>query len=143
MRERFAADVLSKNPSVVVILGGTNDIRLEQSPDVSAISAMASAAAAAGIRVILGTVPPSELWLGSTFLTQAETAPAIMSFNGQLRDLASSYGYGVADYYPAMVNRDGSPNQNLFLTDHIHPNAQGYEVMWNMLRPVIDRAESQ
>jgi lysophospholipase L1-like esterase len=143
MQSRFAADVLANNPSVVVILGGTNDLALQESPNIDAISAMAQAAAAAGVRVVLGTVPPSELWLGSTFLTQAETVPAIEGFNAQLKQLASANGYAVADYYPAMVNPDGSPNENLFLSDHIHPNADGYAVMWNVLRPVLVNAEAQ
>ena len=137
MQQRFASDVLAKNPAVVVILGGTNDIRLEETPNVDAISAMAQAAATAGARVVISTVPPSELWLGSTFLTEAETTPAITRFNAQLRDLADAYGYAVADYYPVMVNADGSPDEALFLPDHIHPNATGYDAMWRVLRPVV------
>jgi lysophospholipase L1-like esterase len=87
---------------------------------------MAETAATAGARVVIATVPPSELWLGSTFLTEAETNPAIRSFNTQLVLLASAHGYLLADYYSAMVNSDGSSNQKLFLSDHIHPNADGY-----------------
>jgi acyl-CoA thioesterase I len=143
MQSRFAADVLANNPSVVVILGGTNDLALQESPNIDAISAMAQAAATAGVRVVLGTVPPSELWLGSTFLTQAETTPAIAGFNAQLKQLASANGYAVADYYVAMVNPDGSPNENLFLSDHIHPNADGYAVMWSVLHPMLVNVEAQ
>jgi lysophospholipase L1-like esterase len=143
MEPRFASDVLAYNPAVVVILGGTNDLRLQESPDVGAIAAMAQAAAAAGVRVIIGTVPPSELWLGSTFLTEAETTPAIERFNAELRMLASAHGYTMADYYAAMVNPDGSPNESLFLSDHIHPNADGYAAMWGVLRPVLVNVEAQ
>ena len=75
MQSRFAADVLANNPSVVVILGGTNDLALLESPNIDAISAMAQTAATAGVRVVVGTVLPSELWLGSTFLTQAIIVP--------------------------------------------------------------------
>jgi lysophospholipase L1-like esterase len=83
------------------------------------------------------------LWLVSTFLTQAETTPAIEGFNAQLKQLAPANGYAVADYYVAMVNPDGSPNENLFLSDHIHPNADGYAVMWSVLRPVLVSVEAQ
>jgi acyl-CoA thioesterase I len=143
MQQRFESDVLAHNPALVVILGGTNDLRLQQNPNVDAIAAMAEAAATAGVRVVIGTVPPSELWLGSTFLTQAQTTPTIESFNTQLRLLASAHGYTVVDYYPAMVNPDGSSNENLFISDHIHPNADGYAVMWSVLRPVLVGAEAQ
>jgi lysophospholipase L1-like esterase len=142
MQQRFATDVMAKNPAVVVILGGTNDLRLEQNPSTDAIAAMADTAATAGAHVVIGTVPPSELWLGSTFLTQAETIPAIKQFNSQLTLLASAHGYLVADYYSAMVNSDGSSNQNLFLSDHIHPNSDGYAVMWSALRPMLATLES-
>ena len=137
MQQRFATDVLAKNPGIVVILGGTNDLAKQQAPSTDAIAAMAEAAATAGVHVVIGTVPPSELWLGSTFLTQAETAPAIEQFNSQLKLLASAHGYLVADYYSAMVNSGGSSDQNLFLSDHIHPNAAGYAVMWSVLRQVL------
>ena len=143
MQQRFASDVLSKNPDIVVILGGTNDLRLEDSPSIDSIAAMASAAAAAGIHVVIGTVPPSELWLGSTFLTQAQTGPAIRQFNLQLRQLASAQGYDLADYWSPMVDGDGSTNEDLFLSDRIHPNADGYAVMWAVLRPVLVKVEAQ
>ena len=142
MQQRFATDVMAQNPNIVVILGGTNDLRLEQNPGTDSIAAMAEAAAMGGARVVIGTVPPSELWLGSTFLTQAETTPAIKQFNNQLTLLASAHGYQVADYYSAMLNPDGSSNQNLFLSDHIHPNANGYSVMWGVLRPVLVTLEA-
>ena len=142
MQQRFATDVLAKKPDVVVILGGTNDLRLLQNPSTSAIDDMAASAAAAGIRVVIGTVPPSELWLGSTFLTQAETTPAILRFNFELKRVAAAQGYFVVDYYSAMVNPDGSSNQDLFLSDHIHPNAAGYAVMWGALRPVLATFET-
>jgi lysophospholipase L1-like esterase len=137
MRQRFASDVLSKDPDIVVILGGTNDLRLEENPSIDSIASMAASAATAGVHVVIGTVPPSELWLGSTFLTQAETGPAIERFNAQLLRLAAAQGYAVADYWSAMLSADGSTNENLFLSDGIHPNADGYDVMWSVLRPVL------
>ncbi len=144
MQQRFAADVLARSPQVVVILGGTNDIRLQQNPTVDAIASMAQHASAAGIRVIIGTVPPSELWLGSTFLTESQSIAAVTTFNEQLQALASAYGYAVVDYYSALANAQGLPKDDgYFLTDHIHPSAEGYVIMWNVLRPVLVSVEAQ
>jgi lysophospholipase L1-like esterase len=42
-----------------------------------------------------------------------------------------------------MAKSDGSSNQDLFLPDHIHPNAAGYSVMWGVLRPVLATFEVQ
>ena len=119
MQQRFATDVLAIAPDIVMILGGTNDIARDRTPTVGNIAAMADAAAAAGVTVVIGTVPPSEIWLGSTFLTQSETTPTILRFNTELERIAAAHGYLVADYYSAMVNSDGSSNQDLFLSDHI------------------------
>jgi lysophospholipase L1-like esterase len=57
--------------------------------------------------------------------------------------LVSANGYVVADYYSAVLNSDGSSNQSLFISDHIHPNADGYAVMWSVLRPVLATPEKQ
>lgn len=137
MLARFQTDVLAQHPSVVVILGGSTDLRVTPDATIDSISAMAEQAAAAGAEVILGTVPPSALWTASTFLTQEQTLPAIQQWNSQLKTLAAAYGYKVADYYAVMVNPDGTENTSLFIADAIHPDSAGYAVMWSVVNVCI------
>jgi lysophospholipase L1-like esterase len=131
MEARFAADVLALHPAVVVILGGTNDISIGDYDGYTVypthIFNMVQAAEAAGARVIVGTVPPGK----------EDTTHAIPAFNKAIRDGASSYGYTVADYYPALLSPDGSENLSLFNPDGIHPNQAGYAVMWPVLAGVL------
>lgn len=140
MLARFDADVLSRRPDVVVILAGTNDVHLEVGATVDSIATMAERAAASGARVVLGTVPPSALWTARfTVLTEADTDSTIRNWNTQLKLLANAYGYQIADYHTAMLNPDGTPNLSLFMADEVHPDSDGYAVMWSVLRPVLVR----
>jgi lysophospholipase L1-like esterase len=137
MLARFSA-VLEKKPSVVVILGGTNDLRQIEAPFTDNIAKMADRAAAAGARVVICTVPPASQSLLPTSVSgysDATNDARIRQFNSQLKMLASGFGYQLADYYSAMVNVDGSQKVALFVsTDLIHPNTDGYRVMWPVVR---------
>lgn len=148
MLARFDQDVLSLHPSVVIILGGTNDIRLTGSDDPSSLFAMVQKAEAFGAKVIVGTLPPNESWLTpetcsycTVFITRDEGLALYAKFNDEIRQGALIYGYKVADYYRAMINPDGSQNASLFDSSLVHPNAQGYVVMVDVLRPVLEVAQ--
>lgn len=132
MLARFDADVLARNPQVVVILGGTNDIRNHAQVDTGALFAMVQKTLAANVRVIIGTLPPAES-LGTDAATKR---PLFAVFNGQVKDGATGLGYHVVDYHSVMVLPDGSIDRRLFLDD-LHPNEFGYNAMWSVLRPVL------
>lgn len=137
MLARFDA-VLAQHPAIVVILGGTNDIRQIEAPSIDNISEMAEQASAAGARIIIGTVPPASISLYPTVLDQTPNDAHIKEFNNQLRALAASYGYDIVDYYSVLINMDGSQNTDLFVsTDLIHPNHLGYNAMWSILKPLL------
>lgn len=138
MWERFQMDVLSRNPSVVVIMCGTNDIFHLQSIDTqSYLFQMVQAAEAAGAAVIVGVVPPDSYVPGSP----DEQMHA--QWNANVVAGAASYGYRLADYYSAMTLPDGSRNDTLFATASAHPVSAGYAVMWDVLAPVLARIAEQ
>lgn len=137
MLARFQADVIARHPSVLVLLGGTNDLRLDPYATTSNIVSMVGQAQAAGIRVIIGTIPPSALWTASTFLAESQTPSAIRAWNASLKMIAADYGCPLVDYYSVMVNPNGTENTALFDPDDIHPNSAGYAAMWAVLRPVL------
>jgi len=122
MLARFQTDVLAYSPNVVVILGGTNDL-LSGSIDISNEAEMANDAAAAGIPVILCTIPASPV-LDQTMAQQ---------WNNEVAALATANGYKLADYYTATL-RNGVPDPSLFISDREHPNAAGYARMWPVLQ---------
>jgi lysophospholipase L1-like esterase len=134
MYARFKNDVLDQKPTTVVILAGTNDIRHNgYSATQAYVQQMANDAAAAGIKVILGTVPPINDWV---VVTTDEGNALVAKWNSDLKTLALQFGYQIADYHSLMVLPDGTQNASLFNADHLHPDAAGYVVMWKALAPV-------
>lgn len=129
MLERFDADVLARQPSIVVILGGTNDIAAGNSDPVH-LYAMVQKAMAAKAVVVVGTLPPP------ASPTPELTQQMYTQYNQAVRDGAGAYGYQVANFHSAMVLSNGKINQSLFL-DGVHPNADGYNEMWWVLRPIL------
>lgn len=141
MLARFQNEVIANAPGVVVILGGVNDIVSYEDgfstavPDIKSIEAMAAMARAAGIRVILCSIMPTN-YSSVTAPALGNLPTAIEDFNPKIIALAQANGYLYADYYDAMINADGTQNTSLF-KDVVHPNPAGYAVMWKVLAPLL------
>jgi lysophospholipase L1-like esterase len=134
MLARFQRDVIASDPGVVVILAGINDF-FDFGPvktNTGSINAMAAMAQAAGIKVILCSVMPSDY----TFEPQNFTQADVQAFNDQLIEIARANGYLYADYYAQFLNPDGSINLSLF-SDGLHPTDAGYALMWKVLAPLL------
>ena len=131
MLARFHNQVVNSDPAVVVILGGSTDLRLygATGTNTDAIRAMVQDAADAGIKVILCSVLPTTY----PTMTNAE----IESFNQEIIDIAKENGDLYADYYDVMINADGTTNTSLYV-DQLHPNSAGYKRMWAVVAPLIE-----
>ena len=139
---RFEDDVVALKPAVVVILGGTNDLRAYVGDPASVgpsalqriarnVTAMSDIAKARDIKVILATLPP----VGADREKVSRDAEAILAVNAWIKAFAAERGYPVADYHAALVDPAGVLPPGLS-ADGIHPNAQGYAAM----RPSLERA---
>lgn len=134
---RFRSDVLDLRPVRVHILAGTNDIAENGGPIALAdiarnVIGMAQAAAAAGIGVAIGAVPPTDDYPWRPGLAPRH---AITRLNAMLERHAAEAGHVFIDYHGAMRLRDGSPDPSL-LPDGVHPSPLGYARM----EAVFDRA---
>ena len=132
---RFIASVVAVLPDIVVILGGTNDLRLGNTLPAmkSTLLDMIRQANAAGIRVIVGTVPPS---------TNPQISLAqLLAFNQWItNDLQVDCACGmlsIADYFAAMADVNGAPLPNFFF-DGTHPAPLGYQVMAGVIMDAIN-----
>jgi lysophospholipase L1-like esterase len=137
MLDRFDS-VLSHKPTIVIILAGTNDIYGKPHPTVDDIAEMVSRVQSAGARAIVGTIPPIERWNQevSKVISDPEVGKAeVARFNADIRILAATYGISVADYHTAFISV-GVDMWSL-LYDGIHPNDDGYEIMWKELNRVL------
>jgi lysophospholipase L1-like esterase len=137
MLVRFRSDVIALKPSVVHIMGGTNDIARNTGPEtideiLGYITSMTELARASGIRVVLGSLPPA-----SDFPWHHGLQPAskISALNARLRAYAARHGIAYADYWRVLATPDGGMKPQ-YSEDGVHLNAAGYDA----IRPVAEAA---
>lgn len=133
MLRRFQ-NVVDAKPLTVVILAGTNDIRHLDSADPANLFAMVKMARDAGIRVIVGTVPPMDINMGAYPAVEKEL---VIVLNDKIRKGAVEHGYEVVDYHAAFLLSGGTMNLGLYADAYLHPNSAGYDAMWAVLEPAL------
>ncbi|MDE2435685.1 MAG: SGNH/GDSL hydrolase family protein [Sphingomonadales bacterium] len=144
MLVRFWQDVIALRPSVVHIMGGTNDIAGNTGPTTpeawqNAVRAMVTLAKANHIAVIVGSIPPSNHFGWSP---AQQPAPWITRLNAWLKDYAKAEGLVYADYHSALAG----PQDELpagYGADGVHPNSAGYAVMRPIAEQAIKEAEKK
>ena len=127
---RFRQDVIDLHPAVVHIMAGTNDIAGNTGPITEAqieanIQSMVELAQAHGIRIILASIPPADLFPWRSGVAPAEE---IARINGWLKAYAAKTGSVYADYWSALKG-DGLAMREALSSDHVHPTEAGYAVM--------------
>ncbi len=144
MLVRFPPEVLALKPRVVHILAGTNDIAENQDPYDPAIttgnlSAMITLAKAAGMKVIVGSVPPatSFAWRPS----RGNPLQTIKALNEWIKATCARQKLVYADYWPVLQGPDGGLKPELGINgDSVHPNAAGYAAMAPVLLAAVKTA---
>ena len=136
MNARFQTDVIALDPYVVVIEGGTNDIAQRSDEAIlQYLQQMTEAAEAAKIRVVLGSVPPSNNF---PKLPDFRPEDRIISLNALIKAYAARKGIPYADYYSVLVD-DQKGLKAAYQKDSIHPNAAGYLAMEGVIHPILER----
>lgn len=137
---RFRADVINLHPSVVVFLGGTNDIAgntgnvsLDMIED--NIFSMIELAKANDIGVVLCSVLPV---FDYPWSPGREPAEKIIELNKALRFYAETHDITFVDFHtPMKDNRNGLRIE--LGEDGVHPNVQGYLIM----EPLVEEGISK
>jgi lysophospholipase L1-like esterase len=144
---RFRQDVVTLEPSVVVILAGTNDIAGNTGPSTLGmiednIASMTEIALANGIDVLLCSVLPVYDYPWKKGL---EPAGKIVALNDWLRDYAfrphasaRNATVGYVDFHSAMKDSQNGLRAEL-TRDGVHPNEAGYRVMSPIIEQAIER----
>lgn len=141
MLARFNEDVIDLHPRLVVIMGGTNDIALNDGPisletTFRNIVTMVKRAESNKIKVVLCSVLPAH-----DFKWRPDVAPAekIVKLNAMLKSYAGKHHLTYIDYHSAMKDpRNGMKAD--YAQDGVHPNAKGYQVMKPLLLKGIGKA---
>ncbi len=137
---RFYPDVVALHPRIVHIIAGTNDVAEITGPAsdatiVNNIRAMIDIAQANGIKVVLGSTPPTKSFYGSPI----RPAPRVKALNAQLSQLAREKKVVWVDYYAKLTDPEGGMLA-AYSNDGVHPNRDGYAVMRLLAEQAIARA---
>ncbi|WP_254070568.1 GDSL-type esterase/lipase family protein [Acidisphaera sp. L21] len=138
---RFQDDVIALHPVGVVILAGTNDLRVHAGPPAAAgpallaqiqrnVTAMADLVQSHGIKAVLCGLLP----IGTDLARIGRDPATIVRVNDWLRSVAGQRGFAFADFHTALADATGHFRQDLSKPDGIHPSPQGYRAMWPVLR---------
>lgn len=130
---RFERDALDLNPSLIVMLIGTNDLTAQTDPDGIAghIEQMIRMAREQEAAVALCSLLP----VRGPF---AESRPPelIRAVNRQLQELAEQYQATYVDFHASLAGDDGLM-RDVHTTDGLHASDSGYAVMTGILYPVL------
>ena len=141
MLVRFRNDVINLNPSIVVILAGTNDIAGNTGPATlenifGNIVSMAELAKANNIKAILCSVLPVFEYSWSPGL---EPAGKIIKLNAMLLSYAQKNKLEYVDFHTPMADeRNGLKSE--YSSDGVHPNLKGYKIMDALVEKAILKA---
>lgn len=139
---RFQNDVIDLHPTLVVINYGTNDIaentgKYNEDQTFRNVCAMCEMARGAGIKVVLASTLPHHGFRWNPSITDAMSK--VRSLNARVRKYAENEGFTYVDYFSSMVSSDGTRMREELSEDGVHPNPDGYQIMENLVLPVIQQ----
>lgn len=125
MLERFPRQVLGHGYKSVIILGGTNDVLLKISPDITIanLSKMVDLAKNANVEPTICEIPP-------IFLKDRDYNTQIEDLNRRISTLAAARKIKLVDYFDAIDHHPG------FSSDGVHLKRRGYLAMERALLQV-------
>jgi lysophospholipase L1-like esterase len=119
--QRFSDALAATRPEVVLLLEGANSLWLYGSDlPTLGVGNMVDAAQAAGVRVLVATLPPSLPGMHNS-LPQVE----LLAYNRKITEMAAIKGIGVVNLYDPMLAEAAT----LIGSDGLHPTEAGYRRM--------------
>ena len=136
---RFRKDVLELEPKYVVILGGTNDIALNNGPmaledTYNNIVSMCEIAKANKVTPVICSVLPCKIYLWRPEVTDA--ADQIVRLNAMLKEYAGKNKITYVDYHSVMKDAENGLPEDLSY-DGCHATLKGYKVMEEIVLKVL------
>jgi lysophospholipase L1-like esterase len=134
IRRRFDRDVIEARPTAVVIIAGVNDIYQGRAAAhvIEQLRATYAAAAAAGIRVVAGSILPYNT-------ASSDQNARMREVNLWIEEMAARGAARFADTRRA-VAAPADADRLAHSPDELHPSPEGYRRMAEVLLPAIERA---
>lgn len=131
---------LKKAPELMVILMGTNNLRTWPGWPASTIPEIATGVKA-DIAEVQKRLPDTKILLLG-LLPRDQKADGVLRVgtkqtNELLKGLADNKRVWYVDIGGKLLEKDGSISEKI-MPDYLHPSPDGYEVMFNALKPTID-----
>ena len=148
MLVRFRQDTIDRQPKVIVILAGTNDIAGNTGPmrleDIEAnYASMAELARAHDIHLVFSSILPVHNYTPRSQDLFAQRSPEkILELNRWLKAYCAANHHVYLDYFGALVNERGLLKLEL-ADDGLHPNVAGYKLMAPLAEAAIEKALAQ
>lgn len=138
---RFRQDVVDLKPKAVVLHIGTNDIAENTGPysqeyTLGNIQSMVEIAKSNGIKVILASVLPATKFEWRRSL--GNRSDMIVELNRHIKALAELNQVPYVDYHTALKNDQNGMDPDI-AEDGVHPTLKGFNIMKNLVMPVIQK----
>ena len=127
--------VLKHKPRAIVFYSGDNDLAsgkpaTEVSGDFARFCRVVHETLPEATIIFISIKPSPSRW---------HLAEAMQAANAQIRELCEAdERLEFADVWPAMLDSDGQPREELFAADKLHLNDEGYRLWTEMIRPLLD-----
>jgi lysophospholipase L1-like esterase len=132
---RLPGVLRADQPGFVLIMEGTNDATRDEGPGsiVANLEAMISQTQNNRSIPIVGTIPPN-------FRRDANAQTIISQANPMIRSMARARGVVLAEIFDGMNDRSLFATPSEGVTDPLHPNERGYQVMAGIWFEAMQRA---
>jgi Lysophospholipase L1 and related esterases len=148
--KRFEADALQLKPEYVILMAGINDSCVMQ---YDAIYGKPGCPVEYAVNIITGNIQKiiqlcreknqklvlSSILPVSTPYDILENArnEMVCSANASLMEIALEENIAYVDYYKYFIDKDGKKMKYNLSYDGVHPNVNGYNIMYDILRTVL------
>lgn len=127
-RQRFARELNTHQPDLVLLLQGTNDLRLPGriGQVINNLTWMANVARSQNRSVVMSTMVPIA---PRPFVDRQGQHAQIIQANVSVRSRAQQLGWPYAENYNAIASQPDWPNTMYKPNQSLHPNNSGYTIM--------------
>jgi lysophospholipase L1-like esterase len=131
MLERLRLEVLPRNPDLIILVGGANDLGWGMGQDeiLRNLTEMMEGSLSAGATVVVGSVPPIA---GFPSLTETRR-----ELNRRLEQLSTERGAHFTDLFGPLSDDEGSLRPE-YSSDGLHMTEEGYAVMGEVLCDMVE-----